>query len=106
MKPFCINEKCENFLPEDQRGYRKKPGQAAAEAENQTEGETAAAETGEAPAKKTAAKKSTAKKTATAKKTGEKKSTAAKKTTTTKKATATKKTAKKQEEDGEKGETA
>ena len=106
MKPFCINEKCENFLPEDQRGYRKKPGQAAAEAENQTEGETAAAETEEAPAKKTATKKSTAKKTATAKKTGEKKSTAAKKTTTTKKATATKKTAKKQEEDGEKGETA
>ena len=24
MKPFCINEKCENFLPEDQRGYYKK----------------------------------------------------------------------------------
>ena len=24
MKPFCINEKCENFLPEDKRGYYKK----------------------------------------------------------------------------------
>ncbi len=25
MKPFCINETCENFLPEDKRGYRRKP---------------------------------------------------------------------------------
>jgi len=25
-KPFCTNEKCKNFLPEDKRGYRKKPG--------------------------------------------------------------------------------
>lgn len=24
MKPFCINEKCPRFLPEDQRGYYKK----------------------------------------------------------------------------------
>ena len=24
MKPFCINEKCSRFLPEDQRGYYKK----------------------------------------------------------------------------------
>ena len=24
MKPFCINDKCENFLPEDKRGYYKK----------------------------------------------------------------------------------
>ncbi len=24
MKPFCVNEKCANFLPEDQRGYYKK----------------------------------------------------------------------------------
>ena len=23
-KPFCINEECENFLPEDKRGYYKK----------------------------------------------------------------------------------
>ena len=27
MKPFCINETCENFLPEDKRGYYKKPAQ-------------------------------------------------------------------------------
>ena len=25
MKPFCVNAECENFLPEDKRGYYKKP---------------------------------------------------------------------------------
>ncbi|MBQ7344472.1 MAG: type I DNA topoisomerase [Oscillospiraceae bacterium] len=74
MKPFCINETCENFLPEDKRGYYKKP--------------TAAGENGEAPveekkpekktaAKKTAAKKTTAKKTTTKKTTTRKKKEAA-----------------------------
>ena len=58
MKPFCINEACENFLPEDKRGYYKKPAQDA-------EGEQE-----KKPAKKTAAKKTTKK---TAKKTGGKK---------------------------------
>ena len=29
MKPFCINESCENFLPEDKRGYYKKPAEQA-----------------------------------------------------------------------------
>ena len=24
-KPFCVNEGCTNFLPEDKRGYYKKP---------------------------------------------------------------------------------
>ena len=24
MKPFCVNESCEKFLPEDKRGYYKK----------------------------------------------------------------------------------
>jgi DNA topoisomerase-1 len=24
-KPFCINESCKNFLPEDKRGYKRKP---------------------------------------------------------------------------------
>ena len=23
-KPFCINEECEAFVPEDKRGYRRK----------------------------------------------------------------------------------
>ncbi|MBE6917945.1 MAG: type I DNA topoisomerase [Ruminococcaceae bacterium] len=32
MKPFCINEGCENFLPEDKRGYyKKKTDEEAAE---------------------------------------------------------------------------
>ena len=70
-KPFCINENCSKFLPEDQRGYYKKKT-----AEN--------AETAESPEqlaekpKKTAAKKPAAKKT-TAKKTTAKKSTTKKK---------------------------
>ena len=50
-KPFCINEQCENFLPEDKRGYYKKADKEGAE---------------EKPAKKTA-KKTATKKTATKK---------------------------------------
>ena len=72
MKPFCINENCTNFLPEDKRGYYKKPS-----AEN-PETQDAAAEEKKTPAKK-ATKKSAAKKT-TAKKSAAKKP-AAKKTT-------------------------
>ncbi len=30
-KPFCINEQCSNFLPEDKRGYYKKTAKAEAE---------------------------------------------------------------------------
>ena len=58
-RPFCINEKCSNFTPEEKRGgFRKSAAK--------TEGEAApAAETAEAkPAKKTAAKKPAAKKPA------------------------------------------
>ena len=84
MKPFCINEKCSRFLPEDQRGYYKKKtaedGEATPE-EKSAEKKTAAKKTtAKAPAKKTAAKKTAAKKTAV-------KKTAAK--TTTKKTTKT-----------------
>ena len=79
MKPFCINESCSKFLPEDQRGYYKKKT-AAEGTEGEPAGEPAAAKK---TTKKTAAKKTTAKKTAAkkpaAKKTAEKK-TAAKKT--------------------------
>ena len=79
MKPFCINENCPKFLPEDQRGYyKKKPaGEEAAPAEKATE-----APVKKAPAKKAAAKKTdsqTAAKKPAAKKTTTKK-TAAKKT--------------------------
>ena len=84
MKPFCINETCEAFLPEDKRGYYKKKT-AAEGTEGEPAGEPAAQKK---PAKKTAAKKP-AKKTA-AKKPAAKK-TAAKKTTA-------KKTAKKSKE--------
>lgn len=84
MKPFCINEKCSRFLPEDQRGYYKKKtaedGEATPE-EKSAEKKTAAKKTtAKAPAKKTAAKKTAAKKT-TVKKTAAK--------TTTKKTTKT-----------------
>ena len=78
-KPFCINEKCSNFTPEDKRGgWQKKPageGSASAEAAKKPAAKKAAAK--KPTAKKTAAKKPTAKKTAT-KKTAAKK-TAAKK---------------------------
>jgi DNA topoisomerase-1 len=72
MKPFCINEKCEAFLPEDKRGYYKK--KTAAEG---TEGEPA----GEPAAEKKSEKKATKK---TAGKTAAKKPAAGKKTTTRK----------------------
>ena len=53
MKPFCVNEKCEHFLPEDKRGYYKK----TADSEG-TEKKT------KKTAKKTAAKKPAKKKEA------------------------------------------
>ncbi len=69
MKPFCINEKCENFLPEDKRGYRKKPAASVEAAESEAAAEEAAGKTAKkAPAKKTVKKKTAAKK-APAKKT-------------------------------------
>ena len=55
MKPFCVNETCSRFLPEDQRGYYKKKTTAEPAQE-------AAAE--EKPAKKAAPKKAAAKKPA------------------------------------------
>ena len=80
-KPFCENEECVNFVPEDQRGYKKK----AKTAETAENGEAA---TQEEAKKKPAAKKAAAKKPA-AKKTGTK--TAAKKTAAAPKKTAAKK---------------
>ena len=84
MKPFCINESCPNFLPEDQRGYRRKPSEAAAASTAEGAAEAAPAEEKKT-AKKTAAKKPAAKKTTAAKKP------AAKKTTTAAKKPAAKK---------------
>ena len=95
-KPFCINPACANFLPEDKRGYPKKP--AASEESADKAAETASAAEEKPAEKKTAAKKTTAKKTTAKKTTAAKKTTktAAKKTTTRK--TAAKKTATKTEE--------
>jgi len=76
-KPFCINEGCSNFLPEDKRGGWKKPessGQTGEE-EKQTKKPAAKKSTGKKrAAKKTTAKKPAAKKPAakTGKKTAEK----------------------------------
>ena len=53
MKPFCVNETCENFLPEDKRGYYKKKTEEGGEEE-----------------KPAAKKKTAAKKTSTRKKKG------------------------------------
>ena len=65
MKPFCINEACENFLPEDKRGYYKKP-QPVTEGENAASApgpETPQDEADSAAAKKTT-RKTAARKTA------------------------------------------
>ena len=72
MKPFCINEKCEAFLPEDKRGYYKKKtaeGESGAEPAGEPAAEKKTPK--KAAAKKPAAKKSAAKKPA-AKKTAKK----------------------------------
>ena len=75
MKPFCINESCPQFLPEDKRGYQRRMPKATAETVDTAE------EIVEAPAEET-------KKTAKATK-------AAEKTTKTKKTTKTAKETKK-----------
>ena len=74
LKPFCINENCPNFLPEDKRGYKKKAAEKPKnDAEAKSGGETEEKKTA---AKKTAAKKPAAKKPA-AKKPASKKTEAA-----------------------------
>ena len=94
-KPFCINEACSNFTPEEKRGGWRKKTETSAEG-GEAAGETAAAEEAKKPASKKTAAKKTASKTSTAKKTTK---TAAKKTasakTTAKKTTAAKSAAKK-----------
>jgi DNA topoisomerase-1 len=60
MKPFCVNESCPNFLPEDKRGYYKKPTEQSAEPEK--EEKKTAKKTTKKTAKKPAGKKSGGKK--------------------------------------------
>ncbi len=86
MKPFCINENCKNFLPEDQRGYRRKVTTDHGDPETAVVEEIPETKEEKKTAKKKTTKKSTAKKTT--------KKTAAKKTTSKK--SAGKKTEKKE----------
>ena len=82
-RPFCINPDCPNFLPEDQRGYRKKTASAETPAEGAPPQEEAKPTAKKTAGKKTTAKKTPAKKSAAGeKKTTAKKTAAAKKTTT------------------------
>ena len=76
--PFCVNESCPSFLPEDKRGYRKKAASEGEDAQGEGTAEKAPAKK-TATAKKTTAAKPAAKKTASAKKPTAKKTTAAKK---------------------------
>jgi len=77
-RPFCVNEKCPNFLPEDQRGYKKKTAEADAAAAVEEKKEKKAAAAKKPAAKKAPAKKAPAKKATTAKKTTTKKTAATK----------------------------
>ena len=75
MKPFCINEACPNFLPEEKRGYRrtaKKEEEAPAEAEEEKTKKAEKTKTAGAKTTKTASKAKPAAKTATKKRTAEK----------------------------------
>ncbi len=63
-KPFCINEECPNFLPEDKRGYRRRP---SANADGTEAEKTDAKKTAKKTAAKTAAKKTTTAKKSTKK---------------------------------------
>ena len=52
MKPFCINEKCPDFLPEDKRGYKRRMPKATTDTvENAEEIAPAAEEAEKKPAK-------------------------------------------------------
>ena len=62
MKPFCINENCSNFLPEEKRGYYKKKETEEQPAEEPKAQKTAKA-SGKTATKKTATKKTTKKTT-------------------------------------------
>ena len=57
-KPFCINEECSNFLPEDKRGYRRRSASSGSgEAAGKTDAEKKPAGKKTAGTRKAAAKK-------------------------------------------------
>ncbi len=68
-KPFCINEECPNFLPEDKRGYKRKTAEESAEGAEKAESAPEAKKTAaaKAPGKQASAKKPAAKKAAAGK---------------------------------------
>ena len=70
QKAFCINEKCGNFLPEDQRGYYKKKD--AAEDKTEKTAEETTKKSAKKPAKKATKKTAAAKKPAAKKKSAKK----------------------------------
>ena len=65
-KPFCINPDCPEFVPEDKRGYRRKPTAKTGEKAEEKTAESAAAQADAAAEKHV--KKAAARKKAPAKK--------------------------------------
>jgi len=57
MKPFCINEACENFLPEDKRGYRPRAAASDGSKDAKKDGENEKKTAKTAKSAKTAAKR-------------------------------------------------
>ena len=62
LKPFCVNEECVNFVPEDKRGYQKKKKDADSGEEKKTTSKKTSSKS--TASKSTAAKKPAARKTA------------------------------------------
>ena len=72
-KPFCINDTCKNFLPEDKRGYKKKTEDpSAGDKDADKADKTAKGADDKSGAKKAAAKKPASKKTVERKSAAEK----------------------------------
>ena len=69
LKPFCVNEECVNYVPEEKRGYqKKKTAETEGEGKKPASRKTAARKTASRkPAAKSAATKAPAKKSAQAK---------------------------------------
>jgi len=84
-KPFCINEKCKNFLPEDKRGYRRKPKEDGENTKETGKTRVAAAKTAGKTTRKTAGKSKAVKKSTARKSTSKKPSPGNKKATTAQK---------------------
>ncbi len=62
LKPFCVNEECVNFVPEDKRGYQKKKKDAESGEEKKPDAKKASSKS--TSSKSTAAKKPAARKSA------------------------------------------